>query len=267
MIEPFSSISRQRRMRELALNSLIFQWRSPLVRNTVRGGKQASGPTAESSPGVCLEAGTGLPKSGSHPARPAAVYGGTFLLWLSFHQGIGHRSVPDELGPRPEEAWSACVSWKANNIFSARSCHAALPAHVEYNRTSHLSAIMIGGGLRMSVSNAESATPLQRSVDLLEERVQAIENRLDPVAAVGTPSDLSGLMADVVRITQELFPGAVSLDVIDDPEYPQDRFTVIEAQASGPVEDVVQRQAEWHRRVLRLSPSCSALRLTFDYRE
>jgi hypothetical protein len=119
----------------------------------------------------------------------------------------------------------------------------------------------------MTISNAESATPLQRSVDLLEERVQALEKRLDPVAAIGAPSDLSGLMADVVRITQELFPGPVSLGVIDDPEYPQDRFTVIEAQASGPAEDVVQRQAEWHRRVLRLSPSCSALRLTFDYRE
>jgi hypothetical protein len=74
-------------------------------------------------------------------------------------------------------------------------------------------------------------------------------------------------MADVVRVTQELFPGRVSVQVVTDPEYPQDRFTVIEAQTRGNVVDVVDRRAEWHRRVAGLSPSCSALRLTLDYQE
>ena len=83
----------------------------------------------------------------------------------------------------------------------------------------------------------------------------------------GQSIDLSDLMADIIGITQELFPGAVSTYVLDDPEYPQSRFTVIEAQASGPVEDVVERRVEWHRRVSRLGESCSTLRLTLDYQE
>jgi hypothetical protein len=43
-------------------------------------------------------------------------------------------------------------------------------------------------------------------VDLLEERVKALEKRLDPVAAVDLPSDLSGVMADVVRIYARTLP-------------------------------------------------------------
>ena len=120
----------------------------------------------------------------------------------------------------------------------------------------------------MTVLNAELAAPLHREVGLLERRVQALEERLEskrPVSEV--PVDLSNLLADVVCVTQELFPGQVSLQVMSDPEYPQERFTVIEAQTSGDVPDVVDRRAEWHRRVTRLSPLCSTLRLTLDYHE
>ena len=83
----------------------------------------------------------------------------------------------------------------------------------------------------------------------------------------GQSIELSSLMAHVLKITRELFPGKVSTYVLDDPEYPQSRFTVVEAQASGPAEDVVERQVEWHRRISQLGESCSDLRLTFDYRE
>jgi hypothetical protein len=83
----------------------------------------------------------------------------------------------------------------------------------------------------------------------------------------GQSIELSSLMAHVFEITRELFPGEVSTYVLDDPEYPESRFTVIEAQASGRVEDVVERQVEWHRRVSQLGESCSDLRLTFDYHE
>ena len=58
----------------------------------------------------------------------------------------------------------------------------------------------------------------------------------------GQSTDVSDIIADIVGITQELFPGEVSAYLLDDPEYPQSRFTVIEAQASGSVEDVVERR-------------------------
>ncbi len=80
-------------------------------------------------------------------------------------------------------------------------------------------------------------------------------------------TDLSEIIADIVGITQDLFPGEVSAYLLDDPEHPQGRLTVIEAQASGPVEEVVERRAEWHRRASRLGESCSTLCLTFNYHE
>jgi hypothetical protein len=73
--------------------------------------------------------------------------------------------------------------------------------------------------------------------------------------------------SEIIGITQELFPGDVSAYLLDDPEYPQGHLTVIEAQASGPVDALVERRAEWHRRISRLGESCSALCLTFNYQE
>ena len=120
----------------------------------------------------------------------------------------------------------------------------------------------------MTVSNADAAHSPEPSVALLEQRVQALEERLDANHARVAPApDLSSLMADVVRVTQELFPGDVSVQVMNDPEYPHDGFTVIEARASGTIEEVVDRRAEWHKRVTRLSPHCCTLRLTLNYQQ
>ena len=120
----------------------------------------------------------------------------------------------------------------------------------------------------MTISNANTANSPEPSVALLERRVKALEERLEANLASATRApDLSSLMADVERITQELFPGIVSVQVMHDPEYPQDGFTVIEAQTGGTTEEVVDRRAEWHKRVTRLSPHCSTLRLTLDYQQ
>jgi hypothetical protein len=80
-------------------------------------------------------------------------------------------------------------------------------------------------------------------------------------------SAFSDIVGDVVGITQELFPGEVSAYLLDDPEYSEGRLTVIEAQASGSIDGLVERRAEWHRRVSRLGESCSTLCLTFNFRE
>ncbi len=55
-----------------------------------------------------------------------------------------------------------------------------------------------------------------------------------PKQSAPSPIDLPKLMVDVFRVTQELFPGEVSARVMNDPEYPEEHFTVIEAQASSP---------------------------------
>jgi hypothetical protein len=118
----------------------------------------------------------------------------------------------------------------------------------------------------MTVSQAEITVPLAQSAEILERRVPTREERLNAhPPAVDAPGDLSRLMADVVRVTQDLFPGEVAIRAMHAPDHPQAEFTVIEAQASGVIEEVVDRRAEWHRRVIGLSPACSTLRLTLDY--
>jgi len=81
------------------------------------------------------------------------------------------------------------------------------------------------------------------------------------------PLDFPALFARIVNVTQELFPGEVSASLLDDPEYPQDRYVVFEAKASCLPEEAVQRQLEWHRRVSELHESCWDLSLTLDFRK
>ena len=79
--------------------------------------------------------------------------------------------------------------------------------------------------------------------------------------------DVGGLMADVIEITKELFPGEVSIEVVEDPEYPQTRLTAIVAQASGPIASIVSRRGEWHERIARLGEPCTNLCLSFSFSE
>jgi hypothetical protein len=100
---------------------------------------------------------------------------------------------------------------------------------------------------------------------VVEPNTSAVET-IAPIDAKNAFFDLTTLFAQIVDITQELFPGEVSAFVLDDPEYPQDRYMVIEAQ-TRPAENVVERRLEWHRRVSRLHESCSTLALTLNYQQ
>ncbi len=79
--------------------------------------------------------------------------------------------------------------------------------------------------------------------------------------------DVASILGDVIELTKELFPGVVMVDVVRDPEYPETRLTVIEAQTSEPAKEVVDRQLEWHRRVALLGKSCDHLCLSFRFEE
>ncbi|MGI8977676.1 MAG: hypothetical protein ACR2FY_00470 [Pirellulaceae bacterium] len=69
----------------------------------------------------------------------------------------------------------------------------------------------------------------------------------------------------VLAITRDLFPGHVSIRVDDDPEHPGYRYSVTEAQASGEPAEVVSRELEWHRRIVRQFPELTALRLSISF--
>lgn len=68
---------------------------------------------------------------------------------------------------------------------------------------------------------------------------------------------------DILALTEEIFPGEVRIDVEADPEWPQDRYVVFTVKADGDARELVQRQCEWHRRVLAVAPdSLNLLRLS-----
>ncbi len=78
--------------------------------------------------------------------------------------------------------------------------------------------------------------------------------------------DLPALFAQIVDLTRELFPGEVLMYIQDDPEYPQDRYTVIEAEVSGSPEDVVGPTGMASPRG-GVHESCSNLALTFNFQQ
>jgi hypothetical protein len=96
---------------------------------------------------------------------------------------------------------------------------------------------------------------------------ELIVETLSPVDDKGPARNITSLFAQVVDITRDLFPGAVSAELLDDPEYPQDRYMVFTAQFHGAVEESVERQLEWHRRVARLGETFSDLSLSLDFRQ
>ena len=69
-----------------------------------------------------------------------------------------------------------------------------------------------------------------------------------------TTPDIHRLKDKIVRITQEFFPGEVSIEIMNDSEYPDDSFHVVEVEATGEIRDIVARRVKWHQRIGELSP-------------
>lgn len=63
----------------------------------------------------------------------------------------------------------------------------------------------------------------------------------------------------VRQFTLTMFPGNVSAEWDFDPECPQDRFLVIHAAATGELNELIDRQRQWQREVLRLAPQAMNL--------
>lgn len=96
---------------------------------------------------------------------------------------------------------------------------------------------------------------LWQTVTTLEQRVASLELRLDPDRGrVQTSPEIQGIEDDIVRITEELFPGKVSIGIMSDPEYPAESFPVVQAEATGETREIVARRMTWHQRIRELSP-------------
>ena len=106
---------------------------------------------------------------------------------------------------------------------------------------------------------------LRHSVNSLERRVAKLERGLLISGSERIPLTLDDVPAEVLSITTELFPGDVSVRTLDDPEYPGDSYVVIDATASGDVNEIEERRIEWHQRVRRFLPSGEIWSLSLTY--
>jgi hypothetical protein len=96
---------------------------------------------------------------------------------------------------------------------------------------------------------------IRQELCALTSRVEAVESRLARnEVAEPPPFDLASIMAEVREITQELFPGKCEFTNEYDPEYPDDRYVVVNVEATGDPKEIVDLCCEWHERIRRLWP-------------
>jgi hypothetical protein len=110
---------------------------------------------------------------------------------------------------------------------------------------------------------------LEREVRTLRKQLRQIRHELNRLggkgeaAIAGQVREHDPCLRDVVRITQELFPGEVGIEILSDPEAADRSLVVFNVSARGSARDIVNKRVEWHQRVAKLRPGSSgALRLS-----
>lgn len=99
---------------------------------------------------------------------------------------------------------------------------------------------------------AVGISDVQREIEEIKVRVQGLERAVVDLREGGSRSSSDPTMEQVLALTRETFPGEVRVYEAEDPEIPGDRYHVFEVRAQGPVEDVMTRDEQWHRRLCQL---------------
>jgi len=109
---------------------------------------------------------------------------------------------------------------------------------------------------------------LNVGVELLKRRQPATDSG-DALAPMSEPSNRDRLdipepldppirgMEEVIQFTKEFFAGNVSIEVSVDPEFPERPnvvFHVSEQPKSANIDDVIDRELQWHAEVAKISP-------------
>jgi hypothetical protein len=105
------------------------------------------------------------------------------------------------------------------------------------------------------MSIAATINDVRLELAMLSSRVEALERqvRQNGLAEYTAPFDLASIEPEVRRITHELFPGPCEFTHEFDPEYPEDRYVVVNVEATGEPKEIVDRECLWHERVWQLS--------------
>lgn len=81
-------------------------------------------------------------------------------------------------------------------------------------------------------------------------------------------ADLRDTVASVLRGTQELFPGDVLIEAVDDPEISASRYLTVSCRSNRNIEEIMVAFNEWHRKLVVWAPGLEHLfRLSIDATE
>lgn len=70
------------------------------------------------------------------------------------------------------------------------------------------------------------------------------------VRAIAERFRVAHLLPEILDFTEQIFPGPVAVMVEWDPEIPDDPHIVFEVKATGTIAEILDREGEWHRKVL-----------------
>jgi hypothetical protein len=105
------------------------------------------------------------------------------------------------------------------------------------------------------MSTITDTNDIRHQLTMLSSRVEALERRLGQNGSAAlAPFDLASVMPEVRAITQELFPGPCEFTHEFDPEYPEDRYVVVNVESSGEFKEILDRECCWHDRIRQLWP-------------
>jgi len=74
------------------------------------------------------------------------------------------------------------------------------------------------------------------------------------VSNVASLAEHDEVIAQVVQLCRDLFPGAVTWEVDFEPEDPCHRYVVFTVSAKGAPKAIVDRRCQWHERLREISP-------------
>jgi hypothetical protein len=66
----------------------------------------------------------------------------------------------------------------------------------------------------------------------------------------------SASLPHVIRMTQELFSGQVTTEVMSDPESSSESWIVLNVEVTGQPKELVKLRCEWHERLAQQFPEC-----------
>lgn len=98
------------------------------------------------------------------------------------------------------------------------------------------------------------------AVDSLRRAVDGIKST-DFAASARSSEPFDSGMLEVLRVTQEMFPGGIRVEQFIDPDDPYVEAVVIRVRTADSPPEIVSRRLEWHERISQVSRSSQQYRL------